>query len=139
MTQDNNLAIAMHAAKGLTNLSSTIVEIVLELATKRETLEEKMIKVYLHEMAVVSSHLVGVLHGLTRDGAKSESDVIAEIDQVAKEAQANVDELLKIIRYDLNFLEQYFEHDYYDKLVMEHKFVERLQRLQTSLASHANA
>lgn len=137
--EDNNLESAMRAANGLTNLSSTIVEIVLELANKRVTLEEKMIKVYLHELAVVASHLVAVLHSITRDGAKSESDVIAEVAQITQEAQASVDELLKIIRYDLNFLEQYFEKDFYDKMALEHKYVERLQNLQGKLATATSA
>jgi hypothetical protein len=44
-----------------------------------------------------------------------------------------VDELLKVLRYDLNFLEQYYEYGLYTKLTNEQDFTQITDQLLAKL------
>jgi hypothetical protein len=125
---------AMESASQVGNVISKVGEIVIILNDKRVTLEEKMIRMYLHDVAVTGAMIAGSLHALTRGGAYPDKQDLTNLESVLLELIGSLDELLKMARYDLNFLEQYFEHGYYQKLRYELCFVERLQSIQAKLS-----
>ncbi len=101
------------------------------LATKRVTLEEKMIVNYFKEL---SSKTRAATDALNSIGTKNQTcDALPELQELAFETKESLRDLLKIINYNLNFLEQYFEHDYYDRLVYEKRYVERMDAVILAL------
>ena len=102
-------------------------EVLFILNGKRETLEEKMIKEILHKLCTALSQLLKTLHEFCLSDKLPHEKKIEEARALVEEIRLSVSELRKIARYDLNFLEQYFEYDYCAKLQNEHKFVERLE------------
>jgi GTPase Era involved in 16S rRNA processing len=128
-----SIEIAMTTANQLADIVLKIGEVTIVLAQKRVTLEEKMLRRYLHDLAKTSANTAAMLHQLTRDGAKGNSESFSEIAQITSETHAAIEELLKIVRYNLNFLEQYFEHDFYARLINEFKFEERLLNASAKL------
>ncbi len=127
------MQLAMAQSNELAAIISKIGKTTILLSEKRVTLEEKMLRRYLHELAVIAAQLIADLHASIASGAKSETVLFSEIGVVSGEANTALDELLKVVSYNLNFLEQYFEHDFYDKLVNEYKFVDRFNALAKSL------
>jgi len=119
-------------------LALKIDEVVGRLSEKRVTLEEKMIRSYFHQ---VQANLLEISAAFNRSLAsattpKSENDsaprpctteVIKDaaetLDRFLDTLESAVDELLKVLRYDLNFVEQYFEFNYYGKLTNEYNFL----------------
>jgi len=69
---------------------------------------------------------IGFKSTITTDQIK---DTCENFDQLLLRLEATVDELLKVLRYDLNFVEQYFEFNYYGKLTNEETFLEDSQGL----------
>lgn len=129
----DDIQSAMRQANELASIVTKVGESVLLLCEKRVTLEEKMLRTYLHELAICCAGLAAKLHAFTASGAKSESVPFSEIARLTSETNGALDELLKVIRYNLNFLEQYFEHDFYDKLVNEYKFLERFSAVKRTV------
>jgi hypothetical protein len=132
--QPDETQSAMERASQLAEVISKVGEAVLILNDKRVTLEEKMIRMHLHDIASAAATIVGSLHVLTRGGAYPDKQDLTNLESVSAEVIGSLDELLKMARYDLNFLEQYFEHGYYQKLRYEKCFVERLQLIQAKLS-----
>jgi hypothetical protein len=128
---DNALRQANQLAEIITKAGTAIVL----LADKRVTLEEKMIRSYLHNLSIESARLIATIHTFTKDGAKGESQIIDDISASASQIHAVLDQLLKVVRYNLNYLEQYFEHEFYIKLEQEHRFIERLSELEQKLSA----
>ena len=120
-------------------LALKIDEVVGRLGEKRVTLEEKMIRSYFHQVGAnlleLSAWLNRALAAATTplgepavasdpaaagDGCKaakllSTAEIQAEsmaLDQLLDRLEPSIDELLKVLRYDLNFVEQYFEFNY---------------------------
>lgn len=131
------MQLAMAQSNELAAIISKIGTTTILLSEKRVTLEEKMLRRYLHELAIIAAQLIADLHASTASGAKSETFLFSEIAVVSGEVNTALDELLKVVSYNLNFLEQYFEHDFYDKLVNEYKFVDRFNALAKSLKQQA--
>jgi hypothetical protein len=147
-------------------LSLKIDEVVGRLSEKRVTLEEKMIRSYFHQIAANLLGVCALLHrslalATTPRGVESVegADIGQEVNisrqvNIADSAtisaacqpfndfldrlESNVDELLKALRYNLNYVEQYFEFNYYGKLTNEDKFLEDaeliLSRMTTALS-----
>jgi hypothetical protein len=131
--EQNTVAKAMAQANQLAAIVAKVGETIILLSEKRVTLEEKMLRAYLHDLAMICADLMRRLHAYTKDGAKSEIQSFDELRSLCGEIAIQEDELLRIVRYNLNFLEQYFEHDFYDKLVNEHRFIERLREIDQKL------
>ena len=102
-------------------------EVLFILNGKRETLEEKTIKEIFHQLDQVLCRYLEKLHKhcLVKTFPTPERTEAAS--KVLDEIRLSVSELLKIARYDLNFLEQYFEYDYCAKLHSQCRFVERVE------------
>lgn len=111
-------------AEDLNKIIGMVDDITDALSSKRVTLEEKMIVNYLKDLSTKS---LSCLELLGKNGSESHLDeVLANLQELVFEIKASLTEFLKIINYNLNFLEQYFEHEYYEGLVYESKFCERM-------------
>jgi hypothetical protein len=124
----------MRLANRLAEVVVRVGEAVSILSEKRETLEEKMIRMYLHETAAVAALNASLIHEITGGGAYPDKLILTNLETLVDEVIASLDQFLKMARYNLNYLEQYFEHGYCQKLRYESAFVERLQRIQTNLS-----
>jgi len=131
--EQHPIEAAMAEAASLARVVQIAADCVAVLADKRVTLEEKMLRAYMHNLAIVSAQCAAKLHELTRDGAKSDLEVFSELSAVTEETIVALTELLKVSRYDLNFLEQYYEHGFYNKLLNEYRFLERLESIRSKL------
>ncbi|SRR5579883_3261467 len=168
--------------KKLLASGALIEDILIALESKRETLEEKIIKRTLNQIAGTIGALVRELHlrlsertfdidsilsiklgkgeprvtiststGKLMPTGSGASDRSREGDSgptsqlwieaaadLAEQIEHKVAELKKMIDYDLNFLEQYYEHEFCASLLNEHKFAERLQLLIHTLPDNSS-
>ena len=80
--------------------------------------------------------------GANRPGATASTagivEHLSEVESFLERLQTTVDELLKVLRYDLNFVEQYFEFNFYGRLTNEDGFVHESQRLLENLRRQIN-
>jgi hypothetical protein len=121
----------------LDNLAKMQIEIGLALtglSEKRVTLEEKMIRRHLHQLSGLCGQVAQEAHQMLTSHYDANATVtLDELRSLNIEVQNVVADLLKIIRYNLNFLEQYYEYDYYSRLQNDHLFVERMQKIADDL------
>ncbi len=104
------------------------------LNTKRETLEEKMIKSYFHKLSISSCDCMQKVHQVYQSTPQALADrSIEEIHTLNEDLGRELRELLKIVRYNLNFLEQYFEYDFNARLHNDFLFQERLEKVIAKL------
>jgi hypothetical protein len=115
--------------KQLAEAVSLISDIFMLLDGKRETLEERMIKSYFVQIATYCCSSIEKVLRLFQCQSKC---LAAEPDpvfvQLIEELLAALKEFLKIGRYDCNFLEQYYEYDFYLKLQNEFFFHVRFEK-----------
>lgn len=120
----------------LARLIAEIGEVLQALSQKRVTLEEKMIRRYLHEFASVSGLVIGEIHGLLKEQpAKLDGRLFASLNELTDETALALKDLGKIINYDLNFLEQYFEHGFYTRIENDSRLLSRLEAIARELQS----
>lgn len=121
--------------KDALRVQESILDALLKLKDKRITLEEKMITRYLHYWSASLLKLLAVVHEDLAVGKgslnKEEATSFISLNQSMLEA---LFELHKAIDYDLNYLEQYFEHGFFLRLEQELRFPERLTELAFKLA-----
>lgn len=110
-----------------------IAQIASNLANKRTTLEERMIRNSLHQigstigMSVTSFHRTWLDDPSLKAISKPSSvEALNSLKQISQEIDSALSEFLKMANYNSNFLEQYYEFDFNAKLMYEHKFNERL-------------
>jgi hypothetical protein len=117
--------------------SSTILNAIEEalsaLEAKRITLEEKMIRRHLHSVAGELAGIVQTVHSRLLADSLPPADKLTPWNQVNGEIETGINDLLKTIRYDPNFLEQYYEYGFLTKLNEEFKWTEKLERIATQL------
>ena len=137
-------------------LTIKINEIVSRMTEKRVTLEEKMIRNYFHQLAANLVSCAAAMHqgladaysdGATRHEQKTQAIVAYTgelltlsnaLEELLAASEVIVDDLLKILRYNLNFLEQYYEYGLYTKLTNECDFVSKSHELLQSIKSKAS-
>jgi hypothetical protein len=117
---------------------SKAVEIMSEclarLADKRETLEEKMIKSYLHRLSISCCVCIEKIHQRFLNGSESLQEAPEEVwTTLTEQLVVSLTDFVKIVRYNLNFLEQYYEYDFHLKLISEWRFQERIDTLLSKL------
>lgn len=114
-----------------------IDEVLLLLSQKRRTLEEKAIAEYFHRIVVALSTILFMLHGWLIETDASEQNFPAEVfkrlQNVNENLRNRIEDLLKIVKYNLNHLEQYFEYDYCAKLIAEPGLIEELEAVLADL------
>lgn len=137
---------------GVFSLTIKINEVVSRLSEKRVTLEEKMIRSYFHELAANLACCAAAGHNRlarayktthARSQQKPSNDIsplvsdesllthARALKELTEASEVIIDDLLKILRYDLNFLEQYYEYDYYTKLTNERDFNQQSKELMS--------
>ena len=120
--------------ESLVELNELVVEINKRLSEKRATLEEKMIRTELHGIAAACLEIAQHAHLRLRSANATDSlPSLDELNLLVREIRQQLQELLKIIKYDLNFLEQYFEYNFNAKLQNRHHFSERLEAIAEDL------
>ena len=103
------------------------------LADKRITLEEKIITSYFLTLMSKYGQLIDTVNSALLKDRKLADTSLPGLRQLNEEVDVVLDDLLKIVKYNLNFLEQYFEFDYANRLTENHRFVERLEAIQQQL------
>jgi len=127
-TPDRSLTLAETCAVAVSKVSQALSI----LANKRETLEAKMIKHYLSDLASICSLVIS-------KGYQSEYlnridiNFQREFQTTVAETTAQVEKLIDVAKYNSNFLEQYFEHDFATSLIHTLQLPERSGRMQRLL------
>jgi hypothetical protein len=117
-------------AKHLANAVGMMSEAIEALSTKRETLEEKMIKTYFHKLSISCCLCIQRVHQIfQKDPLSFAGQSIEKLHALNQDLGAALCELLKVVRFNLNFLEQYFEFDFNAKLHNDFLFQERLEQV----------
>ena len=108
----------LSVSKQSSELLGKISESLKLLLEKRITLEEKMIRTYYLQLAQTHAEILKRLFFciLNPDKGLVESKIIAELTEVNETILVRLDVFLRAARYDLNYLEQYFEHEFYEGL-----------------------
>lgn len=131
---DGDYVAWLEELRTINKLIDKISEAILLLTNKRVTLEEKIICHHFHALASRYAKLCAKAHNFLAQGKQLRPDgCLPELKMFDSEVDATLDELLKIIKYDLNFLEQYFEYDYANRLQEKHRFSERLAKIDEML------
>lgn len=114
----------------LLSVAALIETCLAGLQGKRVTLEEKMIKTYSNDLISKIVNYVARAQKIA-DSQAFDIDTKAQkdLELLVADMQPVFKDLQKTIEYDWNFLEQYYEHDFYGKLANEHRFNERLDDL----------
>ena len=109
------------------------------LAGKRATLEEKSISRYLHELISEYGQIVERTHSrFVRDRVLPPESAVLALSELTPRVESAIDDLLRAGRYNLNYLEQYFEFDFNNKLIHEYRFLDEIRRISSLLASAAH-
>jgi hypothetical protein len=108
------LGVSKQSSQLLGKISDSL-QLLLE---KRITLEEKMIRNYYLQLAQTHSEILRELFFciLNPDQTLVESKIIAELTEVNEKILQRLDDFLKAANHNLNFLEQYFEHEFCEEL-----------------------
>ncbi len=145
-TDDASTETSLSAGEQILELSLQCSELVTAitrstfiLKQKRTTLEEKAISRYLHQCSKLLGLILAKLHESLAERTEENlpQPSLDLLRETTVDLRNRVDELLKILHYNLNFLEQYFEYDYLNKLANESEALEKLQRVFDALPSAA--
>ena len=123
-SQLSSLQIALNASLECSRIVELMNEVLILLTQKRRTLEEKAIAEYFHKSIIIHAGIICKIHQWANEAAAEPdtqlfSSVFEKLQTVNEKLRIRVEELLKVVRYNLNYLEQYFEYDFYTKLTAE--------------------
>lgn len=139
---EKNSTNALDTAERILEVTLTLGELIAAISRalfilrqKRRTLEEKAIARYLHRAAHLLGLMAAGLHELLEQGGEQRVDCnqLEQLSTTATDLKQRVDELLKILHFNLNFLEQYFEYDFFAKLSNESNVIEQLTCINQNL------
>ena len=99
------------------------------LAAKRTTLEEKIISQELHNLCAHYCTLLASVHLQLAGGQEPALEALEGWRTLNFHVHETIAFLLKALRYNLNFVEQYFEFNFCARLTNEWKFAQEAQRL----------
>jgi hypothetical protein len=126
-SQDAILTGWLTETKRMGSLIDKVSESLLLLAGKRATLEEKIIARQLKSIAsALASLLKEIFIALADAKAVAFEDALGALRETNLKLDEALSEFLKIARYDPNFLEQYFEHDFCRRLLEDDRFLDVL-------------
>ena len=126
------LGISRQIGRALALIAESL-QILLE---KRTTLEEKMIRSYFLDLLPVQNSIAGYLIAKVRDNEthpEIDSNVISELTTLNEAIIEAMESFLKAARYDLNYLEQYFEHSFCEEL-QNSQWKERITELAAKIS-----
>jgi hypothetical protein len=114
-------------------LIADIDEALSILAGKRTTLEEKMITKELHAIAAEYCSILRKVHSRLRDSREPAVAALESWRTLNFNVHEVINSLLKALRYNLNFVEQYFEFDFVARLTNEWQFAVEASRIDQVL------
>jgi hypothetical protein len=114
----------------------SIMQVMNILAAKRVTLEEKMITAHLKDLAETYDD-IGKRSDLLQKTFEQDpfENILENFHTLNVEISSTIESFLKMANFNLNFLEQYYEHDFYDKLLNEFRFLDRARKIRTQLTN----
>ena len=154
--EENVKAIVELADKNL-SLVKKIHEVIGRFAEKRVTLEEKMIRSYFHGLAcqlmqinariherlgenytkpsqsALNTSELSLWHKAIEEGLKALRQALKPLENQQTQLTVQLDEILKVLAYDLNFMEQYFEHGFYSRLSNDENHLAALEEFNKTL------
>lgn len=141
MQEESNLSLttqelALVVSRESAEIVALLDEALFALSQKRSTLEEKAISRYFHELVQLYGTIIALVHKRLVNGVledKAELVTLESLQNINTSVKDSVEDLLKIIRYNLNFLEQYYEYDYASKLTRDSGYISGLENIVTKL------
>lgn len=94
------------------------------LATKRITLEEKIIRKELHLLVANYGDILSILHRRLSADDKPEAAHLERLRTLNFRVREEISRFLKALRYNFNYVEQYFEFGFCAHLTEECRFAE---------------
>ena len=115
------------------SIVKNISEALIILTEKLVTLEEKMIKTYLTKLAAAHGEIIeNIFSNLDKVHKKASKTSLSELAELDDKLLASIEDFLKAARHDSNYLEQYFEYDFYRSL-KDSSYLEDSERMLKSL------
>lgn len=103
------------------------------LAMKRSTLEEKIISKELHALAANYGNILADVHGKLAAEQAPAPVALEDWRTLNFSVHEALEPLLKALRYNLNYVEQYFEFDYCARLTNDWQFAAEAARIAAVL------
>ena len=113
-----------------------ITKILLLLTDKRATVAERAIKSDLFICANLEAHLISHITQLLVDESPLFADY-KKLKEINKKLSKQLQAFLKAASYDLNYLEQYFEHDFWLEF-KDSKYIEQLNTLAENINTNSH-
>lgn len=132
--QDSYLVIS----KAYTDIVNIAIDCILLLSSKRTTLEDKAIAKYLHLAIIECTNILKSIHFCLANNLHVDKELLEELSNANSKIKETLDEFLKMLKYDFNFFEQYFEFDFLIHLNNENNFLEKLQNISSLLTKSSN-
>jgi hypothetical protein len=113
-------------AKFTAQVIAELDEALILFASKRTTLEEKMISSYFHKMAAGYAAILHKLHLQLCDRKEPlfNEAGLESLRTLNLRVREVVGYLVKALRFNFNFVEQYYEYDFYTRLSQNERFLE---------------
>lgn len=113
----------------IANLIASISEALARLCDKRRTLEERIIIRNLCELTAGYGAVLNRVNLLLAKDLDIPERAITSLRDLNSKADQAIGDLLKMIRFNLNYLEQYYEHTFAARLTEEHRFPEAINSI----------
>lgn len=135
---DNMRAELFRCLSELLSVAALVEGCLAGLEGKRVTLEEKMIKTYTNDLLCLIGNYVERSHRIINLGSFDiDAASFKLLASLTQDMQPVFKDLKKTIDYDWNFLEQYYEHEFYGRLANEYRFRERLQEIPVCVVENS--
>jgi hypothetical protein len=110
-----------------------IIDCLALLTSKRVTLEEKMIRKELHDLTSVLAPIISTIHGNLAKQAVPQTEILEQLRTLNFSMRTEITRFLKALRYNFNYVEQYFEFDFCAKLREECRFADEARDIMNKL------
>lgn len=110
-----------------------IIDCLALLTSKRVTLEEKMIRKELHDLIIQLGPIVSSIHANLATHAVPRAEILEQLRTLNFSMRTEITRFLKALRYNFNYVEQYFEFDFCAKLREECRFSEEAASIMRKL------
>ena len=133
LRENDILAEWLGEARFTARVLSDIDDALSILATKRTTLEEKIISQEMHALAAKLCLILNSIHSRLGENKSPREDLLEKLRTLNFQVHETVEALLKALRYNLNFVEQYFEYNFAARLTNEWKYTAEAEALLADL------
>jgi hypothetical protein len=110
-----------------------IIDCLALLTSKRVTLEEKMIRKELHDLIIQLGPIVSTIHENLAEHAVPQTEILEQLRLLNFSMRTEITRFLKALRYNFNYVEQYFEFDFCAKLREECRFSQEASEIMKNL------